>query len=261
MKIFNWMHRKFHHNADGYMVSPKKDELAYNNVDKCDTVTNETDTKALLDQVTLMDIWKDGILTIGTFGFDHDQIEYCMDKEEDEENNEEEECPVNREGQLNQLNPLVVKVVNPEPKIDVIDAKIQVHVEQVPETTPLLEMPEIRRRVTLADLLSADVDVTEKLHPVEVLESIGKKSAKTEKNSKTEKKSKASFGKKGKGNDSHPTKLHRMISKVLKKKIHPDLEGKIHGKDGLNDPSEKTLLKDGGRIEMVSLLQDAVSQS
>ncbi|TXG63075.1 hypothetical protein EZV62_010069 [Acer yangbiense] len=90
MKIFNWVHRKFNHNLI-------KDGFA-RNVKKTESIAIDTNTKALLEQVTLVDVldgWRDGILTIGTFGFDPlkslDQPKEYFVFESDEEEEEEEE--------------------------------------------------------------------------------------------------------------------------------------------------------------------------
>ena len=68
------------------------------NVKKTDSIAIDTNTKALLEQVALVDVldgWRDGILTIGTFGFDplksfSEQKEYlALDTDEEEEAEEE----------------------------------------------------------------------------------------------------------------------------------------------------------------------------
>ncbi|KAK9093847.1 hypothetical protein Scep_025316 [Stephania cephalantha] len=134
MKIFNWVHRKFHHgrNSNGYILSHKNvvDDLACYDEKKSETVTNEADTEALLlDQVTnFIDVWKDGILAIGTLGFDplkpttNDQFNYFEeerdgdnDDEDDEEQEDQEVCrgiKDHKEGEL--MNPLVVKAFKRE---------------------------------------------------------------------------------------------------------------------------------------------------
>uniref|UniRef100_A0A5B7AVQ8 Protein TILLER ANGLE CONTROL 1 n=1 Tax=Davidia involucrata TaxID=16924 RepID=A0A5B7AVQ8_DAVIN len=81
MKIFDWVHRRFHH----------KDGLG-GNVKNAEFVANDGDTQVLLEHVTPVDVldgWKDGILTIGTLGFDplkdfNEKIECPMAYKEEE---------------------------------------------------------------------------------------------------------------------------------------------------------------------------------
>ncbi|KAF6153710.1 hypothetical protein GIB67_000943 [Kingdonia uniflora] len=64
MNIFNWVHRRFNQNADGYTLR-KKDKLSRGDEINKEVITNDADTEALL-----VNGWNDGILSIGTFGFD-----------------------------------------------------------------------------------------------------------------------------------------------------------------------------------------------
>ncbi|KAL1329285.1 hypothetical protein HN51_046407 [Arachis hypogaea] len=74
MKIFNWVHKRFNHKPpkDGFASDMKKNEVTISNDDNNKVVgDNEV---ALLKQVALTNMlggWKDGILTIGTLGYDH----------------------------------------------------------------------------------------------------------------------------------------------------------------------------------------------
>ncbi|XP_010267458.1 PREDICTED: uncharacterized protein LOC104604690 isoform X2 [Nelumbo nucifera] len=297
MKIFNWVHRKFHHNVDFYTVPHKKDAFGDfgHNTKKTEVVTYENDTEALLEHVNLVDVlegWKDGLLSIGTLGFDplkrsnqpneysvdHIQVEYSMMEEEEEDADEEEDAE--NEGEL---NPLVVKAFKREfekvlgsytdsnsQKSDVLRADI--------DDTPLirfLESPEIRnacdnsesdkkKRTTLADLFSADREVPRKLDSTEVPPDSGKKTL------ECRTKHGVSLAKKllpRKGEDSRPiTKLQRLMKRMLKRKIHPELGDKIDGVNGPIDASKTEIGNNvvnhswgGGdaAIEMVSLLQAA----
>ncbi|KAB2596961.1 hypothetical protein D8674_032411 [Pyrus ussuriensis x Pyrus communis] len=89
MKIFNWVHKRLHH-KDGFSGSVKKTEL--------EMETNDKGTQAFLKQVGLVDVdgldgWREGILTIGTLGFNplksFNQNEYFVleSEEDDQENN------------------------------------------------------------------------------------------------------------------------------------------------------------------------------
>ncbi|KAF5184574.1 Tac1 [Thalictrum thalictroides] len=273
MKIFNWVTKKLYQNADGYIASPKKDDFSYH-VNKTETVTTEADTKALLEYVNLVDVWKDGILTIGTFGFDQPQDECSIEKEEQEEEVEEEEDQ-SITATKKQSSPLVA---NASPKLEmvllglkpdttVVNPDITVNVEETPDTLPLLQLVEStneRKRVTLADLLATtEVDVVKMPNAVKVPKESSKK-----KSAGSEKKGVLSFGKKPKDENSRlKRKLQKMISKMLKKKIYPDLEGKDGLDDQLKETTDSTVSEhchssnDGRRIEMVSFLQGAVSQS
>ncbi|PIA34749.1 hypothetical protein AQUCO_03700189v1 [Aquilegia coerulea] len=243
MKIFNWVTKKLYQNADGYIASPKKDDFSYH-VNKTKTVINEADTKALLEYVNSVDIWKDGILTIGTFGFDQPQDE-CSIEEQKEDQEEEEHSMTSTEKQTHMLvtkaSPKLEMVLqNLKPDTTVAKPNITVNVEETPDTLPLLQLVNEKKRVTLADLLAAtEVDV-KKPNAVKVpVESSGKKSA------GTSKKGVLSFGKKPKEENSRPKrKLHKMISKMLKKKIYPDLD--------LKKTTDST---DGRTIEIISFLQ------
>ncbi|OVA04436.1 hypothetical protein BVC80_301g5 [Macleaya cordata] len=282
MKIFNWVNRKFHQNVDSYFVCPKKDGGLAPKVKKPETVTNETDTETLLDNVTLVDVldgWKDGILTIGTFGFDPlTENEYsvnCEEEEKDVDEETEEEYSVGV--QEEKPNPIVVKAFKQEfqkvigSDLDTCISKAD-HLISTVDDAPLLrflQSPQIRsddvwiekkKRTTLADLLSADSDdVVGKSDPDEGLKQSGKKQACRTKNG-------LSFAAKKlmprKAEDSRPIKkLHRMVSKMLKKKIHPDLEGKIHVKEGSTIDGSKMVIGKGasgdvdGTIESVFLLK------
>lgn len=88
-------------------------------MEKTELVTSDKDTQALLKQVAL-DGWKDGILTIGTFGFDpikpfsQQQREYLvLESEEDDEERQEYSLDSDDEDQENdnaedeEVNPLM----------------------------------------------------------------------------------------------------------------------------------------------------------
>ncbi|KAI3933662.1 hypothetical protein MKW92_027569 [Papaver armeniacum] len=249
MKIFNWVHRKFQQNADSYSVCPKKSKnSAEGKLPPEETkheihTNNSHDKEVLLDNVTLVEVldgWKDGILTIGTFGFDplKENEENSPDNNKEYVQEEEEENSAQKnEGMLNRV---VVKAFEIEFLREMgsnLDASVPTidHLTPTVEDAPLLkfiESPEIKadeveidkkKRTTLADLFSADS-----------VDGAMKKSGLDEEKPESNKKSSAtktghSFGKKlmpPKGETRVIKKLHKMVTKMLKKKIHPDLESK-----------------------------------
>ncbi|KAJ4719161.1 NAD-dependent protein deacetylase HST1-like protein [Melia azedarach] len=262
MKIFNWVHRKFNHNI-------LKDGFA-RNVKKTESIAIDTNTKALLEQVALVDVldgWRDGILTIGTFGFDplkpvEEQKEFFIFESEDEEG---ENDSVNREDddddheddnivEDEEVNPLIFTTfehnfeeiaANGDGNVGKADVIITLDGVQI---TPFVGSPnelrfdidttdndqgKKRRRTTLADLFYEDSDIKKK--PIEDQEfeaSCGKKQ------SSVRTKNSLSFAKKlipHVKEDSRPIKkLHQMMRKMLKRKIHPELEGKVDNSDGEN---------------------------
>ncbi|XWS46278.1 hypothetical protein CRYUN_Cryun14cG0051400 [Craigia yunnanensis] len=286
MKIFNWVQRRFHHNV-------LKDGLA-RNVKKTDSIAIDTNTKALLEQVALIDVldgWRDGILTIGTFGFDplksfSEQKDYlALDTDEEEaeaeeerysnkNDNEEEDDDYDDEDNNSdeEVNPLIFSTFEHSfedvesnfdhakyGKPDVIMTVDGVAGSTDHEIKFDLEATEghsgkLRRRTTLADLFSEDSDMKKKPSPLEFDSNSCKKASVRTKNG-------LSFAKKlipQVGEDSRPIKkLHQMMRRMLKRKIHPELEGKGNKLDGPYKPSLIDVLasKKHEAGESVSLLQ------
>ncbi|XP_042504141.1 protein TILLER ANGLE CONTROL 1 isoform X2 [Macadamia integrifolia] len=273
MKIFNWMHRKFHFNVESNSsFSHMKDEVEQNEK-KLETVTSESDTDALL--------------SIGTFGFDPlelynhlngDFVEHIEDDDDEDVADEDEEG----EGK-EKLNPLVVEVFKGELDKVLRSSSVSVRKPDLSTTvdddidTPLLrflESAELQtdhedlsweetkkkkgERTTLADLFSAETDTTAAARGKSD-SIIVHQPGRLEKTS-CRKKHGLSFAKKllfRKDDDSLPiTKLHRLIKKMLKKKIHPELQGKVHGMNGLlNTPKSEKEEGDATLNESLSLLQ------
>ncbi|RWR88886.1 hypothetical protein CKAN_01792800 [Cinnamomum micranthum f. kanehirae] len=258
MKIFNWMHRKFHRNVDYLMVTPNKDLPD-------EKSTCDQETKALLHQghvalIDALDDWQDGILAIGTFGLDHfpfSEAEYLVPEQQvsvtkgetgDEEverylavvmkepdeafvtNNESYEKA--KEVMEEESSGSVASVIGADAVPD--DPVRQfVPMEEIcsSDDADKEKMKKKGERTTLADLFSADA-------------AAGKCNAEDEKipivcvKNQSERRTKhvKSLAKKlvpWKGEDSRPTaKLHRLLTKILKRKIHPELNSQVHGAVG-----------------------------
>ncbi|KAI3974397.1 hypothetical protein MKX01_038730 [Papaver californicum] len=293
MKIFNWVHRKLQQNAGSYSVCPKKEGELPLKEKKHEIHTNDLhDKEVLLDNVTLVEVldgWKDGILTIGTFGFDPLKDNEEFSPYNNKEYIEEEEIFAEKNEEI--LNPVVIKAFEIEflkemgSNLDTSVPRLD-HLTPTVEDAPLLkfiESPEIKadeveivkkKRTTLADLFSDDsVD--------SAMEKSDLDEEKLEPNTKSSAtKTGHSFGKKlmpPKGETRVIKKIHKMITKMLKKKIHPDLESKqVRGnKEGsianestvemmnYNDISAAHCIQDSsqvaGRVELISLLSSQTS--
>ncbi|CAJ2663095.1 unnamed protein product [Trifolium pratense] len=248
MKIFNWVHKKFHHNN-----STLKDGFA-SNMKKTESTMNNNDNQALLKQVALTDMlggWKDGILTIGTLGYDplesinHHKNYFSLEAEKQHDlvdDDVEKFYNVEKE----ELNPLINNTFNENNFEDVvcenhddIDA-IKEDEIMIMNFKEIVEVPHVicheimeandvesdqKKRITLADLFLADSDVKMKLdyHAAKVMVEASEKPNLKAKNG-------LSFAKKIIPN-AHPMKD---IKKMLKRKIHPDLvDVKIHKAEGI----------------------------
>ncbi|XP_058086079.1 protein TILLER ANGLE CONTROL 1-like isoform X2 [Magnolia sinica] len=241
MKIFDWLHRKLHQNVD-YHIFPLKEDSSPNGEMTSSNPTCERDTEALLHKnvnlVDVMDGWHDGILTIGTFGLDQFQtFSQTQDQYSVEEGDRDELNPLADEAFALKVEKVIVSK-NDSPSCVVEDEtwKSRPSID-VPADNPLLrsfETPDFddgcseekKRnggRTTLADLFSADAaDFAEsgKCSSGVVLTDSMKKTACRTKHVRT--------CAHWKGEDSRPArKLHRMIRRVLKKKIHPAADGSI----------------------------------
>ncbi|KAJ1378373.1 hypothetical protein SESBI_47905 [Sesbania bispinosa] len=254
MKIFNWVHKRFHHNSlkDGFASNMKKTEPTIDN----------TDSQALLKQVALTDLlggWKDGILTIGTLGYDplksinHNTEYFALEAEDEQDKGEEEHILVDDDDNENcynaeheELNPLMHNTfkhnfqdvvcenhdanANKEEVVRTMHEIVQVQSvisHDVIESFDVESDQKKKRgeRITLADLFLADTDVKIKLDPAKVLlESTEKPNLKA--------KHGLSFAKKiipRVKDNAHPMKdIKKLMKKMLKRKIHPDLDVKNH---------------------------------
>ncbi|XP_039062573.1 protein TILLER ANGLE CONTROL 1-like [Hibiscus syriacus] len=230
LTIFNWVQRRFNHTVlkDGPSRSVKK----------TDGIVIDTDTKALLEQVPLVDVL-DGILTIGTFGFDPLKLPWgeqksCFASESDDEQGEEEQHSDNEDysDSNEEENPLMLSsfdhgfkdmtmTVNPASEGSTND-EIRTKLDAIEGHSGM-----VRRRTTLADLFSEDSDSSMKKKPSS-LESDSNCSRKGSVRTKQG----LSFSKKlipQVGEHSRPIKMLNQVTtmrRMLKKKIHPEFGGR-----------------------------------
>ncbi|KAI4328955.1 hypothetical protein L6164_021265 [Bauhinia variegata] len=256
MKLFNWVHKRFHHSTlkDGFTSSMQKTEPEMKNVD----------SQALLKQVELGDLlggWNDGILTIGTLGYDSvkafdQQKVYSFETEDDLDEGEGEHSLVdgdeedNYDDEQEELNPLMhttfednyEDVVNANPDVNAITEEMVGNMNEILLTPPVMfhEVTEISdgetdqkrkkgERITLADLFLADSDVKMKLDPAKAwLESSEISTLKA--------KHGLSFAKKlipHVKEKSRPIKnIQKLMKKMLKRKIHPEFDVKNEKPEG-----------------------------
>ncbi|EXB83851.1 hypothetical protein L484_023458 [Morus notabilis] len=285
MKFFNWVHKRFHHPLP-------KDDFAQK-VEKSTTEevlhhTNDKDTQALLKKVVLIDAldgWKYGILAIGTFGFDplkpfNQQKEYLVleSKEDDEESpeyslegsdsDENDEYSDDTTFEDEEVNPLMLSTLGHSfkdvEKKDVLLsfdgvflASSEVAAEE--KTNISLQSDHEKKKVgrtTLADLFLADADVKMKIDSGKVLhdDSAKKMNAKTKKSLSFAKK----FIPKVKEETSPIKNIQRLMKRMLKRKIHPELlDVKTQKSDGQKAAGAIELIANGPKnatSESVSLL-------
>ncbi|XP_050235937.1 protein TILLER ANGLE CONTROL 1 [Mercurialis annua] len=268
MKIFNWVHRQFHH-------APLKDGLA-RNVKKAEFIKNEGDKQALLKQVALVDVldgWRDGILTIGTLGldplkpFDQQNQYFVLESEhedqyqedDDDHNGDElEQSPVTNSSSFKQEHSNIGYESCDDDEEDEVNPLIFTRFDHNFDIGSTLDIKsesddikEKGKRITLAELFLEDSDVKKKKDSVQTDQHIkpGKKS--------TVPKTGLSFAKKlipSVGDDSRPIKkLNKLMKRMLKRKIHPDVEGKDNDQQK-SSIMEFAVTKGNVAAESVSLL-------
>ncbi|KAJ7951356.1 NAD-dependent protein deacetylase HST1-like protein [Quillaja saponaria] len=248
MKIFNWVNRRFH--KDGFTSNENKKIKANDHID----------TQALLEQVALVDVlggWSDGILTIGTLGYDplkssNQQKEYLVfysDREKQDQHEGEEflldgdddhdDDDLKKDDE--ELNPLMFTTLEHNFEDVILDNDVNPH-ELVVSSLEVIESnntPGItdqnknkEERITLADLFLADSDVKVKLDPSKVFLDPKQKSH-------FKKKHGLSFVNKlipqRVKDDINPIKnLKRVMGRMLNRKIHPEVDAKVNKTDGQN---------------------------
>ncbi|XP_057495717.1 protein TILLER ANGLE CONTROL 1-like [Actinidia eriantha] len=239
MKIFNWVHRKFHH-KDGFDQNAKKAEL----------VNNETETQVLLDHVTI-----DGILTIGTFGFDpmnqvNEKNEFLVVERDEFEKEKENVVGYELEEENDDIKVCEYEDENGE-RAEIGANELDLDMKEIVEGD---EGKMKKERTTLADLFMADLDVKTEREGGKLKPDLMKKP------NVDAKKKRLSFAKKlipSVGDEKPPIKkLHRMMRKMMKRKIYPELEEEIQIRDNHIKPTTCGLVADEhGANELVSLLQ------
>ncbi|XP_076955724.1 protein TILLER ANGLE CONTROL 1-like [Bidens hawaiensis] len=242
MKIFNWVHRRFHQK---YEVSQdvKKAELTANVKDNLSLLENVE-----MDGVFEFDGWKEGILAIGTFGFDpallkafdHEDDTYLCEytRKELANDDDEDNGGVNIHQEEEVELPLVFKAC----KHGFFHDKKDDHMTQCDETCKpndhedghvddidqMKKVKKVGERITLADLFWADSDKNlsnkkladdqDQVKVNHIPESNLKHTSYDDRVALISKK------KIIKDDASRPIKkINRMVRKMLKKKIHPDV--------------------------------------
>ncbi|KAI3449300.1 hypothetical protein Pfo_005965 [Paulownia fortunei] len=220
MKIFNWVHRRFNNKA-GSAENSKKNGLIAD--DKQFLVENNTN---------VLELWRGGILTIGTFGYDplKDENEQNDVHFYEEEYSEKEQLSVEYES--DQITDSEEEVENEEEVNPLVFASYAHDFEGLMgmkmersnnreefEFEYVMMEKRKKERITLADLFSADSEELQKKQPINKGEIIKEKAAKC-----SSSKHGVSFGKKLVVEDARPIhKLHQLLRRMLKRKIHPDL--------------------------------------
>ncbi|XP_055814376.1 protein TILLER ANGLE CONTROL 1-like [Solanum dulcamara] len=177
----------------------------------------------LQDEYSMLDGWKGGILTIGTFGFDpliKDELETGLDDVEDHE-----ECEIIAVNDDEEQNPMMYANNGRE--------KAPTMPNVIPSYCPLADNDEYsnkgikKERITLADLFSTHLsDDKEKVQLPDLYDDVSninnKKSSKL-----PQVKNGLSFAKKiipRVREDSR--RIQKLMTRALKKKVHPDMESK-----------------------------------
>ncbi|XP_022865899.1 uncharacterized protein LOC111385709 [Olea europaea var. sylvestris] len=249
MKIFNWVHRKL--NYKGISGNEKQN-------------AKDTDKDILLEDIALSDMldgWKGGILTIGTFGFDRINIEEKEYLHRDENEDEEDESNVTDESEEDddedqESNPLMHAAYSHEVEGSTCNNAAEDTINGIIDSD--FDMKNMKKeRITLADLFYADCDEQEKYKKSKgkLFEpEYSKKLSAPEANYKQGR----TFAKKVVPRvveDSRPIKkLHQLMTRMLKRKIHPDIGVKINTDKNQNTKT-KVAYKDGKIYESISLLQ------
>ncbi|XP_028752285.1 uncharacterized protein LOC114712004 [Neltuma alba] len=259
--IFNWVHRTFHHGAlkDGFD----------SNVRKAEPDVIKWDDQASLKEVALADVhggWKDGFLTIGTFGCygpfkcsnqHKDYLALESDEDEAEQHDADEEENKYSDCEHEEMKPLIGTkfennvedvgnekpnlanaaqggaLVIPTPTLDSDDVIECIHVGTDQKEKKKGE------RITLADLFLADSGKIIKHDAAKVL--LDDQTSDDKQSLKAKQYGRPAFAKKliarvNKDNP-HPIKnIQRMMKKMIKKKIHPEVDVK-NQKSGAQKPS------------------------
>ncbi|KAK4379164.1 hypothetical protein RND71_001026 [Anisodus tanguticus] len=206
--------------ADGlFDRNVKKDEAKISNA-------NIGRTQILLQDASMahmLDSWKGGILTIGTFGFDPLIKDQSSGLDDDIEDEDDQECEITVSDHEDQ-NPLI-------------------------STDDVSDKSSKKERITLADLFSADKKKVQ-LPDMHVT---------NKKASKAQVKSGISFAKKltpRVQEDSRPIlKLQQLMTRALKRKVHPDMENTNHKNSRVIEAAATVLDLSPVTSESISLLK------
>ncbi|KAL3381558.1 hypothetical protein AABB24_001591 [Solanum stoloniferum] len=209
MKIFSWVHRKLNPKDGLFCGNVKTDEVIISN-----------------DEYSMLGGWKEGILTIGTFGFDpiKDQLSSTV------LNDEYEVSEIIAVSDPEEHNALMSANINKGPEESPIMANVITNNINPLAAAAAESNRDIKKeRITLADLFSADLsdddDDKEKVQLPDLYDdvtNINKKSSKL-----PQVKNGVSFAKKiipRVKPDSR--RIQKLMTRALKRKIHPDMEGK-----------------------------------
>lgn len=257
MKIFYWVHRKFHH-KDGFVQDVNK---------AAELVTNiEMETQVLPEHVTI-----DSILTIGTFGFGPliqlNKQNECLEFQKEETHEEKElegEKEIENEFDEEEVNPLLSNSFRSgfdENDVEIYELGLDSTDSEGKKGKG--KGKEKKERITLADLLVADDSDDHVKYMMGDGRVVDKDSNYKKKTDVGVKKKGLSFAKKlipGVGEDSRPIKkLHQLMRRMTKRKIHPDMEEESQ-KAGDDGPIKPGPIADKyGANESVSLLPIADS--
>ncbi|MCE0481888.1 hypothetical protein HAX54_040068 [Datura stramonium] len=217
MKIFSWVHRKLN----------QKDGLINRNVKKNEVIISNENTQVPLQDDSMAHLlggWKGGILTIGTFGFDPlitDQLISGLN-----DNVEDEKCEI---------------TVSTDDHEELIYANNEHHeliISHDAEAPPIArrsdddESNKQKERITLADLFSADFSDEEKIPLPDLCVTNNKKPSKL-----PQVKNGVSFTKKiiprVREDFRLILKLQQLMTRALRRKVHPDTESKNHKNSGV----------------------------
>ncbi|XP_065005306.1 protein TILLER ANGLE CONTROL 1-like isoform X1 [Musa acuminata AAA Group] len=213
--IFDWMRRKLHPSVKYSQVSRKKDAFGGDDEEKQEVVFEGLMEK---EPLLLHDVL-DGILTIGTLGHQGNFLSRSYSIQEDHLLQEDEaDTEVEEREEGTEVAPAIIESIKVKPPVEAEVKEVTVVVKDV-EESPLLEEDKKKRergRTTLADLFAA-----ENLNEGANANRERKKTAKTKKQEKRT--SPCTAKAKAKANTTTNTKLQKLMTKMLKKKIHPEI--------------------------------------
>ncbi|CAN4111400.1 unnamed protein product [Withania somnifera] len=260
MKIFSWVHHKLNQKDGLFGGNVKKDEVIISKNE------NIGDKQLLLQDDSMAHMlggcWKGGILTIGTFGFSPlltDQLTSGLNDDIEDH----EECEIIEVSDHEEENPSM--------NANNVHELISHHEAPMANEITGGNVPVARRtdddesnkgskkeRITLADLFSADQlsdEENAQLPDSCDVTNVNKKTSKL-----PQVKNGVSFAKKiiprVREDSRRILKLHKLMTKALKKKVHPDMESKNNNSRVLAAPAAtSTMLKRTVTSESISLLE------